>query len=41
MFIIGCVIFLIYIYFYFRIVLRQNFFKKKKMIPKSLAFPVP
>lgn len=29
MFIIGCVIFLIYIYFYFRIVLRQKFFKKK------------
>jgi len=29
MFIVGCIVFLIYIYFYFRIVLRQKFGKKK------------
>jgi len=30
MFIVGCVIFVIYNYFYFRIVLRQKFWKKKE-----------
>ena len=29
MFIIGSVIFLIYVFFYFKIVLRQKFFQKK------------
>ena len=29
MFIVGSIVFLIYIYFYFRIVLRQKFGKKK------------
>ncbi len=29
MFIIGSIIFLIYVFFYFKIVLRQKFFQKK------------
>jgi len=32
MFIVGAIIFLIYVYFYFRIVLRQKFGKKKDSV---------
>lgn len=35
MFIIGCIIFVIYIYFYFRIVLNQKYKSKKDKSPKS------
>lgn len=30
MFVIGSIIFLIYVFFYFKIVLRQKFFNKEK-----------
>lgn len=34
MFIVGCVIFVIYNFFYFKIVLRQKFGNKKDKTPK-------